>query len=159
MAYYDEIAGGYEELHKEEQQKKLEIAKKYIHPKKEDWLLDVGCGSGLSSMWECNVIGIDPCFELLKRNKKEKVAGVAEKMPFRGKTFDFVVSLTALQNFNNIEEGLKEIKRVGKGVFAVSFLKKSEKKDAITEMIKKHFNVKDAVEEEKDIVMILNSNS
>ena len=50
--YYDKIAKGYNELHAEEQKKKLAIIKKYIQPEKSDLLLDVGCGTGVSSDWD-----------------------------------------------------------------------------------------------------------
>ena len=39
MNYYDEIAEGYEELHKEEQEKKIEIVKKHLEINPDDKLL------------------------------------------------------------------------------------------------------------------------
>ena len=60
MNYYDEISEGYEELHTEEQLKKMAVIKAKIRPKKEDLLLDIACGTGLSSDFNCNVIGLDP---------------------------------------------------------------------------------------------------
>ena len=47
MDYYSSIAKGYDELHKEEQLKKLQIIAKHIKPK--GLLLDIGAGTGIST--------------------------------------------------------------------------------------------------------------
>ena len=67
-----------------------------------------------------------------------------------------MISITAVQNFQNIEKGLKEIKRVGKSKFVLSFLKKSLKKSKIDHLIKKIFKVREIIEEEKDLIYIIN---
>ncbi len=156
MTYYDQIAPGYDELHREEQLKKLNFIAKYI--KLECNGLDVGCGTGVStSFFNCKV-GVDPSEELLKIAKKNYseikfVKANAEKLPFKDNEFDFVVSITAIQNFDDIEKGLKEIKRVGKK-FVLSFLKKSGKREIIEKLIETIFDVKKRIEEEKDIVYL-----
>jgi ubiquinone/menaquinone biosynthesis C-methylase UbiE len=156
MTYYDQIAPGYDELHREEQLKKLNFIAKYI--KLEGNGLDVGCGTGVStSFFKCGV-GVDPSEELLKIAKKNYpeikfIKANAEKLPFKDNEFDFVVSITAIQNFDNIEKGLKEIKRVGK-IFVLSFLKKSGRRDMIEKLIKSIFDVKKKIEEEKDIFYV-----
>ena len=72
MNYYNNIAKGYEELHKEEQLKKLKAIKKYLRINPEDKLLDVGCGTGLTtSCWNCKCYGIDPSKKLLEIAKKK----------------------------------------------------------------------------------------
>ncbi len=159
MNYYNEIAEGYEELHKEEQLKKVNLIKNYLKPKKNDILLDVASGTGLTTEpWDCKRIGIDPAIKLLERaGNKEKIKYVnaeAEHLPFKDKSFDIVISITAIQNFNDIEKGLKEIKRVGKDKFVLSALKKSGKIEKITESINKIFKPKEIIEEEKDIIFI-----
>ena len=160
MNYYDKIAKGYEELHKEEQLKKIKIIKKHLKLKPIDKLLDVGCGTGLTTTpWKCKRYGIDPSKKLLERAKqKEKVVyklASVEKIPFKDNFFDIVISITAIQNFTNIEKGLKEIKRVGKDRFILTFLKKSSKKDKIIKLIQKIFKVKEIIEEEKDIIFVI----
>jgi len=153
--YYNQISKSYNELHKEEQLKKLSIIKNNIKIKNHNLLLDVGCGTGISSDFNCKVIGIDPSIELLKQNNKNKILAKAENLPFRNNIFDFVISITALHNFKDIEKSLKEIKRVGKNNFILSIFKKSKDINKIKNLIKKHFDITNIIEEEKDIIFCL----
>ncbi len=160
MGYYDEISEGYEELHKEEQLKKVKLISEHLKVKKEDKLLDVGCGTGLTTQpWKCKRYGIDPAPKLLERARsKDKIEyklAPAENIPYEDNFFDIVISITAIQNFQDIEKGLKEIKRVGKEKFILSFLKKSEKRDFIEEKIKELFKIKKIIIEEKDIIYLI----
>ena len=140
MTYYDEIAEGYEELHGEEQQRKIklikaELKKMHWNIKKEDTLLDVACGTGLTTApWQCKRTGIDPAKKLLEKAKKKYpeivwMQGVAEQLSFPDTSFDWIISITALQNFDDPEKALLEMKRTGKGKFIISFLKKSDKRE------------------------------
>lgn len=162
MNYYDHIAQGYDELHGEEQLKKLALIKNKLDEldfkiNKNTKLLDVGCGTGISTdFWDCDATGIDPSERLLKQNKKGKsklIHAKAEKIPFPDNSFDIVISVTAIQNFKDIKKGLDEIKRVGKDMFALSFLKKSEKSGKIKNLIEEKYNIIDIIEEEKDIII------
>ncbi|MBU0615967.1 MAG: class I SAM-dependent methyltransferase [Nanoarchaeota archaeon] len=159
MTYYDDISSGYEELHKEEQLKKVEEIKKHLKLEKTDKLLDVGCGTGLTTEpWDCQRYGIDPAPKLLERaRQKDKIEfklAPAEDIPYPDHHFDVVISITAIQNFQDIEKGLKEIKRVGKDKFVLSFLKKSGKKSMIDYAIRKLFKVDKTIEEDKDLIYI-----
>ena len=129
--------------------------------KASDKLLDVGCGTGITSQFSeygCFVVGADPSIKLLqkaeKNGLKNRACAEAENLPFKDHSFDVVISITAIQNFHDIEKGLKEIRRVGKDRFVLSFLKRSPKKDIITKNIKKLFKVVKEIEEEKDIIFI-----
>lgn len=165
--YYTGIAPSYNELHEEEQLNKLSIIKEELkkagmHITKTTNLLDVGCGTGISSQFDCVVTGVDPSEGLLSLARrrfpdKDFVKADAEKIPFQKHSFDVVVSLTAIQNFNDIEKGLNEIKRVGKSTFALSYLRKSSKALMIDELIQKifsEFKIK-RIEEEKDVIFII----
>jgi demethylmenaquinone methyltransferase/2-methoxy-6-polyprenyl-1,4-benzoquinol methylase len=158
MTYYDEISEGYEELHKEEQEKKIALIKKYIKVDPDDLLLDVGCGTGLTTEpWDCKKIGIDPAKKLIEKAKAKKtktryLVAEAENIPFEDNKFDIVISITTIQNFHDIEKGLSEIKRVGKDRFVLSFLKKSARKEQIERLIRSMFKVEKLIEEEKDLL-------
>ncbi len=162
MTYYDEISQGYEELHKEEQLKKIRLIKKYFSPGKEEKLLDVGCGTGLTTEpWDCKRYGIDPAKKLLARARKKGIIKYklarAENIPYPDNYFDHVISITAIQNFEDIKKGLEEIKRVGKSSFVLSALKKSKKINYIRKMVFEIFKNKKIkeIEEEKDLIWII----
>jgi len=136
---------------------KLRIIKENLKLKKSDKLLDCGAGTGISSDFDCIVTALDPSEELLKQNNaKDKIVGCAENLPFKDNSFDFVISITAVHNFKDIEKGILEIKRVGKK-FVFSVLKKSSKFDLIKDLIKKHFKIQKEIEEEHDIIFFLKS--
>lgn len=158
MSFYNQISKGYDELYGEEQFKKLDIIKNNLDIKKNDLLLDVGCGTGISSQFNCKVIGLDPSIKLLKFKNKAKINSVAEKLPFKDNIFDFIISITAIHNFQDIEKSFKEIKRVGKNKFVFSILKKSKKFDEIENLIKKYFNIEEIIEEDKDAIFFLKEN-
>jgi ubiquinone/menaquinone biosynthesis C-methylase UbiE len=163
MDFYKLIAKGYDELYGEEQKIKHRIIKENLGIKNTDLLLDVGCGTGISD-FDCKIIGIDPSIELLQQNKDEvknkkikKILARAENMPFKDNVFDKVISVTSMHNFGNIEKGIKEIKRVGKKIFAFSILKKSSKFDFIEKTIKNNFNIKKIIDGKKDWIFICNT--
>ena len=95
---YNKIAKSYNELHKEEQLKKLELIKRHVNF--EGLVLDIGAGTGISSEYWRNakVISLEPAFEMLKQSKCEKVQAKAEELPFKDEIFDGIISLTALHH-------------------------------------------------------------
>jgi len=153
MEYYNAISEGYDELYKEEQLNKLSVIKNNIRINKSTKILDIGCGTGISSQFDCFVVGIDPSASLLKLNKNnKKIIGVAESLPFKAHSFSCIISITSIHNFNNIKKAINEIKRVCKGNFIFSILKKSKKVDAIKNLIEKNFKVEKVTEEGKDTI-------
>ena len=155
MIMYKYLAKNYNELHKEEQIKKLEIVKNNIKilPK----LLDVGCGTGISTNYfNVESIGIDNCKEMLGEGKSVNlIYGNAENLPFPDKTFNTVISVTSFHNFKNMEKALLEMKRVSKNNnIAITFLKKSLKLRKFKVLLKKHFNFKE-IDCYKDILFVI----
>ena len=153
MTYCDTLSKSYDELHGSEQLNKIKIINSSIIIGKNTKMLDVGCGTGISSQINCDVVGIDPSIGMLKLNKNtKKIVGLAESLPFKNKPFDYVVSVTAVHNFKNIRKSLAEIKRVGRENFIFSVLRKAKKFSYIGKLIEKSFKINKIVEEEKDII-------
>ncbi len=160
MTYYDSIAKGYDELHEEEQLKKLKVIAGHLKIRESESLLDVGCGSGISTRYfRCKRTGIDPSEKLLDIAIKNDpsgryIKGSAESLPFKDKEFDVVISVTAIQNFDDIKKGICEIKRVGNNKYALSFLKAANNRVMIKALLEKEFPDAIWIREDKDLVMI-----
>ncbi len=151
---YNNIAKSYNELYKEEQEKKLKIIKKLLKIKKTDILLDIGAGTGISfPYFKCKIIGIEPSEEMIKQSKEKIVKGRAENLHFPDEYFDIVISVTAIHNFDDYKKAIKEIIRVLKpeGKIVISLLKKSSKFNQIKNELLKNFKLKE-IEEEKDVI-------
>lgn len=156
MHYYNKIAKGYNELHEQEQLKKLAIIKKYLKPNKKDTLLDIGAGTGISTKAFnklCKCIALDPAVKMLKQYSGKKILGKAESLPFKAKTFSIILSLTSFHHFN-ISKALKEIYRVSKpnAKIIISILKSSKKSTILKTKLKK-LNYK-IIEEDKDLIFL-----
>jgi ubiquinone/menaquinone biosynthesis C-methylase UbiE len=161
--FYDEISEGYDELHMGEQlQKMVEIIASLGPdvPKKGETLLDVGCGSGIStSVWTCACTGIDPSAKLIEIAKKKCPkakfqVGNAEELPFPDNSFDVILCVTAIHNFKDLRKAIGEFKRVGKRLFVITVLRKSGNLDEIEKLIIINFKIKRIVAEEKDLIFI-----
>lgn len=155
MDHYNGISKGYNELYGQEQKKKMELIKSRMEFRDTDRILDVGCGTGLSSDLPGEVTGVDPSEELLGQAGIQTVKGIAEDLPFPDSSFDVVVSVTAIQNFRDIRKGLEEIRRVGKDRFVLTFLKRSIKRPKIEQEISLLFDHYEIIEEEKDMIYIV----
>ncbi|MBI1970068.1 class I SAM-dependent methyltransferase [Candidatus Woesearchaeota archaeon] len=153
--YYDHLAPGYTALHQAEQERKLSIIAEQLAVRKTDRLLDVGCGPCFTTkFFQCRIVGIDPSIELLKQAPlTEKILGKAEALPFKDKSFDIVLSVTAIHNFDDVEKGLEEMRRVGRRDFAFGILKKSSKRREIEKYIRTIFHIEKIIEEQYDIIL------
>lgn len=156
MAYYDSISKGYDSLHQKEQLRKLVIIKNYYSLQKKDKLLDVGCGTGIAKkIFGCRYVGVDPSEGMISKFKGKKIIAIAEKLPFKDKMFDLVISVTSIHNFQDYKKALKEMLRVGKGKFAISIFKKSRKFKNIKSSIEKIFKVEQIINESIDMIYFL----
>ena len=163
-AYYDALAPGYDRLHRQEQQRKLNGLLPKLSIPQDAWFLDVGCGTGVSfPIVKCAYqFGLDPAIELLKRVPKTTQAfgsvvnGQGERLPFRSSSFDFVLCLTAFHNFDNPTSGLAEMRRVCKedGTIIVTVLKKLKMTTTCCDLIKASLNVRMELEEFHDFMYI-----
>ncbi len=155
--FYSIISNGYNELYKEEQIKKLEIIKENLKIKQDSLLLDIGSGTGISSsFFNCKTIALDNNLDMLRKYSGLKINAAAEFLPFKPNTFDIILSVTAMQNFNNIENSIREIKRISKedSQIIITCLKKSKKLNKIKEIMDKNFIFRE-IEEEKDIIFLV----
>lgn len=152
MDYYNQIAKSYNQLHEEEQRKKIEIIKEYLKPKSP--ILDIGAGTGILSKYFKNIVLLDPSTEMLKKTKGKRITAQAEKLPFKNKTFNTIISVTALHH-TDIKKAIKEIKRVSKPNcnYAFTILKRAKKYALIRQELKKNFKLKE-IDEEKDLILI-----
>jgi len=162
MATYDATARNYNELHGEEQRRKARVVVDYLkkHSLIDEYsrLLDVGCGTCVSTqLFPGQKTGIDPSKELLKQCPAgiQLVHGVAEDLPFPDKWFDVVISLTAVHNFDNVEKGLSEMRRVGSKVWVITVLKKSPKFADIETLLRKLFKVETVLDDSTDAIFVL----
>ncbi len=149
--YYDQIAPSYDELHGSEQLEKIHRCMHIIEPREGDRLLDVGCGTGISTEpWKCERHGIDPSEELIRIAKKKRdsaryTVASAEEIPYPDKHFDILISITAIQNFQDISKAIREMKRVLKdgGLFIVTTLKDSPKVQSIENAVREELTVEE----------------
>lgn len=161
MSYYDAIASGYNNLHSEEQLQKYALIKQFGIIKNTDYLLDVGCGTGLALDYfaTAKAVGIDPSKKLLQhyRGNATVLQAHAESIPFNNDTFDVVISITAAQNFSDLLRSLSEIHRVGKDKYIISVLKTSNAALCMADLLKQIYSgfMTTCVEQEKDFIYIL----
>ena len=162
--YYDSIADGYEKLHGDEQKRKVRLIKSHMKTTPNSRILDIGCGTGISSDFDCNVVGIDPSEELvkiaIKKDKNPKHKYIIEKaenlqaLSFNDKEFDYVISVTAIHHVEEIEKVLFEIRRIAKKAI-ISVLKKSSVKDSLEKQLKNIFTIEEKVDDELDMIYFL----
>ena len=151
---YNIIAKSYNELYEEEQLKKLKIISTILKIKKDDNLLDLGAGTGISTNYfDCISYGIEPSINMIKNGKGNLINASAEQLPFKSNVFDVVISVTSFHNFSNFDKAISEIKRVAKNKsrILITVLKKSKKVKLIEKKLITNFNLI-KIEEEQDLI-------
>jgi len=160
MGYYDEISAGYEELHRQEQEEKLQIIAPFllsvITP--ETRLLDIGCGTGISlEPWDCEKVGIDPSEELLNIARKKGFTvhqAEAEQLPFKDREFDICLAITSIHH-TNFPKAVKEIVRVCKSYFIFTILKKSPlAQENYKASLLPFFDIVEELDSDKDLIFV-----
>ena len=149
---YEYLSSAYDELHGSEQTRKLNIIKAELGLKPWNTVLDIGCGTGLSSILGCEITGIDCCDEMIEKSRKRinAMKGFAEELPFPDKSFDAVICVTALHNFSDINAAIIEMRRVSRGKIAISALKKSSRLKLIEDTIKNQLHIELVVDDATD---------
>jgi ubiquinone/menaquinone biosynthesis C-methylase UbiE len=120
VSFYDAVAKGYDELYGEEQRRKYKIGLKKLKPSYK--VLDVGCGTALLFLElpkGTYYLGIDVspgmlevAKERVKNSLADLVLATAEALPLRSKSFPTCYSFTVLQNVEDPERALEEVRRV-----------------------------------------------
>ena len=150
MNYYDQIAQGYNELHKEEQLKKINIIIKELKITN-DKVLDVGCGTAFYSNLFKDYTGLDPSQGMLDQSSANVIKGEAENLPFKDNSFDTIISITAIQNFKDPIKAINDMKRVAKKKIGITILKQA-KNFKLVEKELKNFN---RIDQDKDIIFTI----
>lgn len=151
--YYDGIAAGYDELHGEEQLAKYRIIAHRLGLSEHARVLDVGAGTGVGFAIIPS-IGIDPSPELLKQHPHpESVVGRAEELPFPDKSFDAVISVTAIHH-TDVPRAISEMLRVSRGPVAITVLKKSAYAHAIIAEAVRQLRPLVIIDEAKDSILV-----
>ncbi len=109
------------------------LASQLLSPRREETILDVGCGTGYftrrfaEKMHDENVTGLDSdpamlAFARTRGGRQRYVEGDAQALPFQNYSFDCVVSVAALCFVENERRALAEILRVTRRRFVVAWL-------------------------------------
>jgi len=112
---YDDIATGYDELHGEEQKKKILRVKHLLDGKK---VLDIGAGTGiLADYINAEVHGVEPSKEMIKQSKNRNITMIQGKaedtlLALEKNTYTACASFTAFHHITNPILVFEQIQRV-----------------------------------------------
>jgi len=148
--HYNQLAPVYDIQYADEQKTKIETTLEDVSLNKNDFVLDMGCGTGLLLPYIANrvqlLIGIDISPKLLKKAKihgklypnTHILLADADQLPFQSQLFHTVFAITLLQNTPKPLTTLQEIKRMSKNhaTIAVTGLKKEFTKDSLIKLLK-----------------------
>jgi len=149
VRHYDQLARVYDTRYADEQKAKIEASLESVSPGKDDFVLDVGCGTGLLFPYIANraksLVGVDISQRLLKKAKTHSksypnthvILADADHLPFQSQTFHTIFAVTLLQNTPKPLSTLQEIRRVSKNhsTIAVTGLKKEFTADAFVKLL------------------------
>lgn len=149
MRHYDSLAPLYDAQYAEEQDTKIKAAVSSMSLRKDSFMLDAGCGTGLlfKHVEESArlLVGLDISWRILKEAKKRAkslltvviVRADADFAPFRKGVFDAIFAITLLQNTPDPLVTLHEMKRVSKdhAIVVATGLKKEFSREAFVKLL------------------------
>ncbi|MFC1700647.1 class I SAM-dependent methyltransferase [Patescibacteria group bacterium] len=97
---------------------RIDLLRRYLDITKQTSLLDVGCGNGFFTYYFdkiCNTCGVDYSKKMLQINPVKKVFLMdANNLGFEDNSFDVVFCDALLHHVENIDDAIKEMKRVSR---------------------------------------------
>jgi ubiquinone/menaquinone biosynthesis C-methylase UbiE len=150
MRHYDRQAAIYDVQYLGEQTDKIEDILNSIEFGSNEFVLDLGCGTGFLFQHIAKTIrllvGLDISSKALREAKKRTknlsnvalVRADADKTPFPNRVFNKVFAITLLQNTPDPMRTITEMKRIGKpqAIFAVTGLKKKFTQESFVNLLK-----------------------
>jgi len=158
--YYDRLAGVYDSLYKNKYMRVVErrIISEFVD--REDFVLDIGCGTGEHLKILNKAIGLDISLEMSKiaREKTDKfvVVGNAEFLPFKNRSFDVVVSFFGALNHCNLNRAVREVRRVLKddGIFIFTVANVYDAKWILRNAVRGNFKkIKKAIRKRRGVII------
>ena len=158
--YYDKLAKSYDKLYKNKYMRVVEreIIKREI--KDDDFVLDIGCGTGEQLKLLNRAVGLDISIEMAKiakhKTNKPVVVANAEFLPFKSKSFDKAISFFGALNHCNLKRALREVNRVLKddGVFIFTIANIYDIKWILKNILRGDFKkVKNALKKRKGTII------
>lgn len=111
---YDQLAKQYRKYRKPDPKIAARIQ---FHIQGAQRVLNVGAGMGSYEPEGCEVMAIEPSYEMISKRKRTKVKliqGIAEDLPFRDNGFDVSLGILTIHHWSDISMGLQEMLRVSK---------------------------------------------
>ncbi|MBI2041316.1 MAG: class I SAM-dependent methyltransferase [DPANN group archaeon] len=162
---YNLSVDSYDSRYREIQFEKFRIMLSGIELKEP--ILDLGCGTGLLREFlgrKVKLFGCDFSEKMLEKAKARgeivSVCDLNKKFPYENDFFNTVLSFTVLQNVKDVNNFLKEAKRILKkdGIFVLTTLKKTTNEKKLIKLIEKYFVVQEITDCGEDVGFILNAN-
>ncbi len=102
-----------------------ELLLEMLEPRKEERILDVGCGTGVFTQDAlergASIVGVDISFPMLQQAAKKLsghpftvIAGNMTSLPFLDNSFDKVYSMTAIEFVADAQQAVNELNRVAR---------------------------------------------
>jgi SAM-dependent methyltransferase len=111
---YDQLAEHYRNYRKPDPKIAARIQ---FHIRGAQQILNVGAGMGSYEPEDCEVVAIEPSYEMIAKRQTAKatlIQGFAENLPFRNNGFDVSMGILTIHHWSDIALGLQEMLRVSK---------------------------------------------